>query len=379
MKKDTGIVSQVLDKLQLPDLLEGLAGLSASDLNSLLLAVLAEHAQQRNLRDIRTAAERTELFGPSSFDQRSLHTFDGFFFRALPNEFDAIELSPVTPLGLNSSLTAVSQNNLLSALRGMEVVANPSTAMALEAARRRRELLAENPRDPSTVDLATCQRILRLQPFDKSLGYMQHFDVFALCTAGRVLSGVETFTITNALRHLRIHLDLVRILIEEGFTCRDVSVYISDIRLTEALVARAGVDRAEIMRHVLDPEFDTFEHLEVQLPSRVDSVQPWADALEALGCRTQSAFLTLVEQEVLRPLQLEYPEIRVGIDLARLAGMGCYQDFCFHVYAANTDGREVQLSDGGTSDWTKRLLSNRKERLITSGFGAELVHRLFRG
>ncbi len=377
-KQDDAIVERIMVGMGIPDLLDRLTALPGKDFQSLLLRVIAERVKERPLSEIVRAAGREEFFGPSSLDQRELHRFDGFFFRVIPESFAAVELSPVNPLGLNAALTRVSQNNVLSSLRGMEVVADPTTALSLEASRRRKKLFDANPRDSTPVDLCTCQRVLRLQPFDKALGYLQHFDVFALCTAGRAMAGTEAFTIQHALRHIRIHLDLVRVLNREGFDCRDMTVYISDIRLMEQLVQRASVDRPALMRSVLDPAFKPFDFLKVALPSKCGSAAALADELKTQELGEQATFFSVLENELLMPLRQEYPEVQLGFDLARMAGLGYYKDFCFHLYAKNKDGREIQLSDGGTSDWTQRLLVNGKERLLTSGFGAELVHNSFR-
>lgn len=45
---------------------------------------------------------------------------------------------------------------------------------------------------------------------------------------------------------------------------------------------------------------------------------------------------------------------------------GYYQGLCFKVYL---DGQEI--GDGGFVDWTQRLLSDRKERLLITGIGVD--------
>ena len=54
-----------------------------------------------------------------------------------------------------------------------------------------------------------------------------------------------------------------------------------------------------------------------------------------------------------------------------------YRHFRFHVYANPPKDHEMELVDGGDTDWTQKLLSNAKERLVTSGIGVErLCYRL---
>lgn len=42
------------------------------------------------------------------------------------------------------------------------------------------------------------------------------------------------------------------------------------------------------------------------------------------------------------------------------------------------DGEELEIADGGFVDWTQQLLGNKKERLLISGFGLELLYKLLR-
>ena len=56
----------------------------------------------------------------------------------------------------------------------------------------------------------------------------------------------------------------------------------------------------------------------------------------------------------------------VVTDTGRQSGRGYYLDLCFKV---NADGAEV--GDGGFTDWTRQLLGNSKERLLTSCLGVD--------
>jgi hypothetical protein len=50
-----------------------------------------------------------------------------------------------------------------------------------------------------------------------------------------------------------------------------------------------------------------------------------------------------------------------------------YNSFTFQVSATTDDGRLFELVDGGTTNWTQKLLSSSKERLVISGIGSERV------
>jgi hypothetical protein len=46
---------------------------------------------------------------------------------------------------------------------------------------------------------------------------------------------------------------------------------------------------------------------------------------------------------------------------------------CLRISPLAPDGVRYPVADGGFTDWTARLLQNRKERLLTSGIGTEFV------
>jgi hypothetical protein len=50
----------------------------------------------------------------------------------------------------------------------------------------------------------------------------------------------------------------------------------------------------------------------------------------------------------------------------------------FQIYARDMQGTEYMLGDGGFTDWTLQLLSDRHERLLTSGIATERIATLFR-
>jgi hypothetical protein len=47
------------------------------------------------------------------------------------------------------------------------------------------------------------------------------------------------------------------------------------------------------------------------------------------------------------------------------------------MYARDQVGTDYFIVDGGFTDWTQQLLSNRKERLLISGMGSERFVSLF--
>ena len=149
-----------------------------SRLWSLLLDVFEERAAHRPLSDL-TGQWRSDGFvAPCPVDQRTLVALDAHLLAAAA-DFDAIELSPLAPLGACSTVGLASQNKVLSALRGTEVVADPTNVLALECAARLRA-------DPSaTIRLATSHRCVRAQALPAQSGFARHFRMFCLAAAAR--------------------------------------------------------------------------------------------------------------------------------------------------------------------------------------------------
>jgi hypothetical protein len=152
--------------------------LPASEVWSLLLEVMARRAARRTETDLRRQWERDGFTRPAYIDQRTLVELEGHLLAAA-GDFEALELSPLAPLGSCSVVGLASQNKIVSALRGTEVVADPTNVFALECARR----LRETP--DALVRLATCHRCVRAQEVPKLPGFAQHFTIFCLATAGR--------------------------------------------------------------------------------------------------------------------------------------------------------------------------------------------------
>ena len=109
-------------------------------LGALVIAAGRDRAARRQTRKVSNLLQQWEsdrFVAPSYVDQRTLLELDRQLFAAAQG-FDAIELSPLAPLGVCSVVALTTQNRVLSALRGTEVVSDPSNVLALESARRLR-------------------------------------------------------------------------------------------------------------------------------------------------------------------------------------------------------------------------------------------------
>jgi len=261
------------------DLRGGLDELSDRDLQSLLLEVFAARVPgpERVLQRFR----ESRFVQPSPLDVRKSARLLALAWELLPERFEAIELSPLAPLGTCAALATVSQNKVVSTARHCEVSADPSQVLALECAQR-----------TGAVDLAAWQRVVRAQALPPEPGYYAHFGILALASAGR--RGFEA-------EALRRHWAFYRTFLQQAAPGACV-----EIRLTDWC---GLADSLQGEQFVLDPE--------------------------------------------------------------RVSGRGYYQRACFKIYLNGVD-----VGDGGFTDWTARLRSDRREAFLSSGLGWERLVRL---
>jgi hypothetical protein len=199
----------------IPDLLgqqcfDGLAStLSGSQLQSLLLEVMRQRAAARTPAQVLSQYEADRFCTPAAVDPRVGLTIDSELFAAAAG-FEAIELSPVAPLGACSQIALTDQNRVRSALRTSEVVADSTNVLALECARRLRKHWN------SPVHLATSQRVLRAQPVPPLPGYAAHFRLFTLASGGCERED-HAFTVDSLVHHVRTGLQALDRLERRGF------------------------------------------------------------------------------------------------------------------------------------------------------------------
>ena len=169
-------------------------GLSPADLHTLLMAVARARSERVRPADLMGRWRSDRFVRPASTDPRRLAELEARLWRLLPADVAGVDLSPVAPLGTSAAVAPVSQNRIVSTARGTEVVSDSTTALALEAATRRREQAPSGQ-----VDLAAAHRLLRAQEF--GAGVSSHFRLFALVSSAR-----DTGTAQTESRLLKAHI-----------------------------------------------------------------------------------------------------------------------------------------------------------------------------
>jgi len=221
-------------------------GLSASRLWSLLLGVAEVRATRRRPAQLLEQWDGDRFVQPAIVDQRTLVDVDGHLLGAA-SVFESIELSPVAPLGVCAIMGHASQNKVLSALRGTELVADPTNVMALECARRLHRDAA------AVVRLATSHRCIRAHPIPKRRGLTANFRIFCLASAGLEREN-HTFLVDAMAEQITVMLHALDQLEQHGFAFpeRRITMLTTEnrVELGDRIVARLG--RADVARTLLE-------------------------------------------------------------------------------------------------------------------------------
>jgi hypothetical protein len=181
-----GAYRRVVRELGGADVVAGLAGLSGSDFATLMLEVARRRAALQTPASVLRRYRNDRFVQPGAARWLSARQAEDLLLGCLPADVEMVTLAPLVPLGAHSALGTVSQNKVVSTIRPCEVAADPTNALALEAAvRRSADSQADVPgmRAPATVRLAAIQRVTRGQFYPA--GLQAHFSLFATVTAGR--------------------------------------------------------------------------------------------------------------------------------------------------------------------------------------------------
>jgi hypothetical protein len=162
------------------------------------------------------------------------------------------------------------------------------------------------------VKLCCSQRLVRAQSIEGSATFA-HFRMLSLCTAGRD-TGNHRFEEEAVVEHIDFYIRLLLAARDVGFTVGRIRVKL--------------ITYGDSLRKVT-----------------AESIQPrLTEKHTAVSFETENA-----------------PDPDAAY----------YQGIRFNLHAEDPTGEARFLVDGGITDWTQKLLSNLKERLMTSGMGTE--------
>jgi hypothetical protein len=196
------------------EVIDRLAALSGSDFTSVMLEVARRRAASQAPAGILRRYASDRFVRPGSTSARALRRAEDVLLSCLDARTELVTLAPLVPLGTHSALGTVSQHKVVTTLRACEVAADPTNALALEAASRRMSMEtitarrtggaatadAITARGMGVVRLAAIQRVVRAQPM--APGYSAHFSLFGMVMAGRD-TGNSRFEIAALAEHVR--------------------------------------------------------------------------------------------------------------------------------------------------------------------------------
>src|SRR5688572_4057703 len=111
---ERGFLERLLREARVEGVLEALTErLAPSDLQSLMLEVYSRVAAKGTPKKLVDQYERDRFVRPSVVDVRILGELDRIAWQLLPSGYQALELSPLCPLGTNSVVATVSQNKVV--------------------------------------------------------------------------------------------------------------------------------------------------------------------------------------------------------------------------------------------------------------------------
>ena len=199
------IISQIDDR----DIIEKLLSLPKSDFNSLLLEVFRRQAGSITPVDIVKAYQTNRFSTPSEVDPVAYHAFEADLLTlAQEHGIETTLLSPAAPFAGSSVFGFVDQNNVVSAVRGTEILSDPTNMLAVIIAEKLKEKEVDNT---TSLHYCTTARVLRAQKFPARKGYYSHFGIFCIVSSGKD-SGSYACEKDLFVKHLRYY---KRLLVEK--------------------------------------------------------------------------------------------------------------------------------------------------------------------
>lgn len=309
------VVQKILDQIGEPALIRILGErLSGTALNSVLLEVLRQQTSNYTPPKLLQHYQQNRFVKPSDVDVLQLRQMELDLLQTFhKSSFELLELSPVSVLGSCSVVAPADQNKILSALRGTEVLADATNAIALHVSDlKKRKVWAPVDR-ADHMRFGTIQRHVRTQTITGK-GLTPHFKIGCLVSAG-LDTGSFSFEKTSLAEHV-------------GVMKKIFQDYYGVDELRFRLLCRKGYDEP------------------VRMATQV------------------KAFI-----------QQQHSDVNVEIIENPEKDIAYYKGLQYKIDIKMKDSA-YEIGDGGFVDWTQQLLQNKKERFLITGFGFEVMWRI---
>jgi hypothetical protein len=314
----SAIVSKILQRIKQPELLSVLANdLSGSELNSILLEVFSHRTSKLTASQLLNDYQKNRFVKPSDLPVIELKRMELELLQIFQkHSFDPIELSPVSILGSCSVVAPADQKKILSALRGTEVLADATNAIALHISDLRQANLKSAGERTHKMKFGTFHRHLRAQSISGK-GFTPHFKIGCMVSCGTD-TGSFAFEKENLNEHVRLMVDIFR----NYYKVEEISF---------RLLCRPGYERPADLAH-------------------------------------QSASFILDRNPGFAVFVVEKPEKETS-----------YYSGIQYKVDVRINGKTYEIADGGFVNWTQQFLQNKKERMLSTGFGFEFMYRIQKG
>ncbi len=308
---------KILDRITkisgVPGLVEILGSrLSGADLNSLLLEVFRQKTAQIQASGLLQAYRNNRFVQPATVDAIDFQVF----------ALEALRLSRssgfrpllLSPVGPlgTCSVVATAHQDKILSALRGAEVVADATNVLALESVLRR---SEQQFPAEILHFSTTHRHVRAQEIPDIPGYSAHFTILGLTSAGRD-TGSFQFEKDSLLQHIGLYIKYLK------ETLQLPRVYIRLIALDQKAT-----------------------------PNRL---------FEAVDAH-------------IRQSAPEWPVSRIA---SKASEQSYYRHLQFKIVIPGPGGQEIDIADGGYTDWTQRLSGNRKERFLISGLGLELLFKI---
>jgi len=196
------------------EIIEKLLQLPGTELNSLLLELFGKRAEQLTPNDVLAQFEKNRFVAPSTLDAVSFKQLElQWLQQAADGGFTPVLLSPLAPLGTCAAFKTVHQNNVVSALRGTEVMSDATNVFALLIAQQYKKTKSKE-----AIKYVAAERLVRAQALAHP-GHTAHFGIFCMASGG-FNNGGFTFEMQQVAEHLSLHLSLLSFFKKEDISIK---------------------------------------------------------------------------------------------------------------------------------------------------------------
>ncbi len=310
---DKKILDRITKKSGVPDLIDILSSqLSGADLNSLLLEVFRQKTEQIQAAELLQAYRQNRFVQPASVDAIDFQEFTLNALRLSKNS--GFRPLQLSPVGPLGTCSVVATAHQNKVLSALR--GTEVVADATNVMALESVVRRSQQRYPRGIlNFSTTHRHVRTQEIPDIPGYSAHFTILGLTSAGRD-TGSFMFEKEALLRHIRFYMSYLK----------------NTLHIPWVKIRLKSLDQ---------------EHT----PNRL---------FESVAAHMQRCA----------------PEWSIDCISSKANEQAYYQHLQFKIVIPGPEGRDIEIADGGFTDWTQRLSANRKERFLISGIGLELLFKI---